>query len=58
MSKKQVFELRMASRNNDSGLLIGKFPDPIVSSFQASNQAQETVNMYVKEEDMQEDEVL
>jgi hypothetical protein len=58
MSRAQVFELRMASRSNDSGLLIGKFPEPIVPAFQASNQSQQDINMYVKEEEMQEDDVL
>jgi hypothetical protein len=58
MPKKQVFELRMASRNNDSSLLIGKFPEPIVPAFQASAEALDNVNMFVKEEEMQEDDVL
>jgi hypothetical protein len=59
MSKKQVFELRLASRNKDSsGLIIGKFPEPIVTSFQACSQASDEVHMYVKEEEVKEDDVL
>lgn len=57
MPKKQVFELRMASQSNESGLLIGKFPEPVVSSLLDSSDSQD-INMYVKEEEMQEDDVL
>ena len=58
MSKKQVFELRMASRNNDPGLIIGKFPGPVVPAFQECLQAHNEVNMYVKEEEVKEDDTL
>lgn len=58
MSKKQVFELRMASRNNDPGLIVGKFPGPVVPAFQECIQTQNEVNMYVKEEEVKEDDTL
>ena len=53
----KMFELRMASRS-DSGLFVGKFPEPIIPAFLSSKESNETVHMYVREEDVQEDEEL